>query len=120
MPKQELGEGSLRIESQKPFTRLLVFQIHVGPLPQGERAPQRAPGKRPAPAGAAAAHSSGPPQKYGSTVPLSLMVIGLPKRSLDFPAATRIQPSLMQYSSTLVFSAPLKMMRTSRASTSSS
>ena len=57
-------------------------------------------------------------RKYGSTVPLSLMVSGLPKRSLALPAGTRIQPSLTQYSSTLVFSAPLKRMPMSRASTS--
>src|SRR5215813_6888845 len=57
-------------------------------------------------------------RKYGSTVPLSLMVNGLPKRSLALPAATRIQPSLTQYSSTLVFSAPLKRMPMSCASTS--
>jgi hypothetical protein len=46
------------------------------------------------------------------------MVSGLPKRSRAFPAATRIQPSLTQYSSTLVFSLPAKRMPTSRASAS--
>ena len=58
--------------------------------------------------------------KYGSTVPVSLMVSGLPWRSLPLPAATRTQPSLTQYSSTLVFSMPLKRTPTSRLSTSSS
>ena len=41
------------------------------------------------------------------TSPCSLMVIGLPLRSTALPAVTRIQPSLTQYSSTLVFSTPL-------------
>ena len=52
--------------------------------------------------------------KYGSTGPCTLMVNGLPWRSLALPAVTRTQPSLMQYSSTLVFSMPLKRMPTSR------
>ncbi len=43
-----------------------------------------------------------------STLPVSLMVIGLPKRSRALPAETRIQPSETQYSSTLFFSTPLK------------
>src|SRR4051794_7405215 len=54
-------------------------------------------------------------RKYGSTGPCSLMVSGLPWRSFAAPAGTRIQLSLTQYSSTLVFSAPLKRMPTSRA-----
>src|SRR4051812_25602831 len=53
-------------------------------------------------------------RKYGSTGPCTLMVSGLPWRSLALPAVTRTQPSLMQYSSTLVFSTPLKRMPTSR------
>src|SRR5512139_2936764 len=44
------------------------------------------------------------------------MVIALPLRSTARPAATRIQPSLTQYSSTLVFSLPLKRMPTPRSS----
>src|SRR6478736_2698861 len=56
--------------------------------------------------------------KYGSTGPCTLMVSGLPWRSLALPAVTRTQPSLMQYSSTLVFSTPLKRMPTSRESIS--
>ena len=56
--------------------------------------------------------------KYGSTVPLSLMVSGLPWRSLPLPASTRIQPSLTQYSATLVFSTPLKRTPISRSSSS--
>src|ERR1700722_20114117 len=58
-------------------------------------------------------------RKYGSTGPWTFMVSGLPWRSLALPAVTRTQPSLTQYSSTLVFSAPLKRMPTSRAKTSS-
>ena len=46
----------------------------------------------------------------------TLMVLGLPRRSSDLPTTTRIQPSLMQYSSTLVRSAPLKRMPTPRSS----
>src|SRR3984893_8646440 len=57
-------------------------------------------------------------RKYGSTGPWTFMVSGLPWRSLALPAVTRTQPSLTQYSSTLVFSAPLKRMPTSRATTS--
>ena len=38
----------------------------------------------------------------GFTSPFSLMVIGWPKRSLELPAGTRIQPSLTQYSLTSV------------------
>ncbi len=48
----------------------------------------------------------------GSTLPLSLIVSGLPLRSTVLPTATRIQPSLMQYSSTLVFSSPSNLMPT--------
>src|SRR3546814_9314465 len=44
----------------------------------------------------------------GSTVPLTLTVIGLPRRSSALPNGSRTQPSLPQYSSTLVFSSPLK------------
>ena len=55
-------------------------------------------------------------RKYGSTAPLSLMVSGLPWRSLPLPASTRIQPSLTQYSATLVFSTPLKRTPMSRSS----
>src|SRR5437588_13098593 len=58
-------------------------------------------------------------RKYGSTGPWTLMVSGLPWRSLALPAVTRTQPSLTQYSSTLVFSTPLKRMPTSRDSTAS-
>ncbi len=54
--------------------------------------------------------------KYASTGPVSLISSGLPWRSLVLPASTRIQPSLTQYSVTLVFSAPLKRMPTSRSS----
>src|SRR3546814_5959403 len=43
----------------------------------------------------------------GSTVPLTLTVIGLPRRSSALPNGSRTQPSLTQYSSTLVFSSPL-------------
>src|SRR4051812_3545258 len=53
-------------------------------------------------------------RKYGSTGPCTLIVNGLPWRSLALPAVTRTQPSLTQYSSTLVFSTPLKRMPTSR------
>jgi hypothetical protein len=49
-------------------------------------------------------------RKYGITSPLSFSVIGLPRRSRDRPAATLIQPSLTQYSSTVVLSWPLKRM----------
>src|SRR6185369_2823043 len=59
-------------------------------------------------------------RKKGSTVPFRRIVIGLPKRSRLLPAATRIQPSLTQYSSTLVFSVPLKRMPTPRSSRASS
>src|SRR5829696_6978689 len=46
--------------------------------------------------------------------------MGLPARSLAEPAATRIQPSLTQYSSTLVFSTPLKRTPTPRSSAAAS
>jgi hypothetical protein len=58
-------------------------------------------------------------RKYGSTLPLSRMVSGLPLRSTALPAVTRIQPSLTQYSSTLVFYLPSKRMPMSRLSNSS-
>ena len=58
------------------------------------------------------------PEYRARPFPLSLIVIGLPKRSRLRPAATRIQPSDTQYSSTLVFSCPLKRMPTPRLSTS--
>lgn len=64
------------------------------------------------------AYSSVFDRKYGSTFPLSLMVSGLPRRSLALPAVTRSQPSLTQYSSTLMVSTPLRRMPTSCASTS--
>src|SRR5690242_12060013 len=57
-------------------------------------------------------------RKYGSTVPFSFTVIGLPWRSTDFPATTRTQPSLTQYSSTLLRSTPLKRMPTPRSNSS--
>ena len=59
-------------------------------------------------------------RKYASTGPFSLMVSGLPLRSSALPAATRIQPSLTQYSSTLVFSCPAKRMPMPRSSNASS
>src|SRR3546814_12173757 len=51
---------------------------------------------------------------------LSLIVIGWPKRSFDLPAATRIQPSEIEYSSTSVRSWPLKRMPIPRCNTSMS
>src|SRR3546814_11574036 len=42
----------------------------------------------------------------GSTVPLTLTVIGLPRMSSSLPNGTRPQPSLEPSSSTLVFSPP--------------
>ena len=53
-------------------------------------------------------------------MPLSLSVIGWPKRSRLRPAATRIQPSDTEYSMTLVFSWPLNLMPTPRLSSASS
>ena len=44
------------------------------------------------------------------------MVIGLPRRSSDLPTGNRTQPSLMQYSSTLWRSSPLKRMPMPRSS----
>src|SRR5690606_15629640 len=44
----------------------------------------------------------------------------LPRRSTRLPTARRTQPSETQYSSTLVFSSPLKRMPTPRASRSAS
>ena len=53
-------------------------------------------------------------------MPLSLSVIGCPKRSRLLPAATRIQPSDTEYSMTLVFSWPLNLMPTPRLRSASS
>src|SRR5205085_522587 len=58
--------------------------------------------------------------KKGSTSPASLIVIGCPKRSRLRPAATRIQPSEMLYSSTSWRSLPLKRMPTPRCRVSAS
>src|SRR5215210_8688247 len=59
-------------------------------------------------------------RKYGSTGPWTLIVSGFPKRSLALPAVTRTHPSLTQYSSTLVFSTPLKRTPTPRSSAAAS
>src|SRR3546814_8268938 len=56
----------------------------------------------------------------GSTVPLTLTVIGLPRRSSALPNGSRTQPSLTQYSSTLVFSSPLKRTPMPRSSAAAS
>src|SRR3546814_17381114 len=56
----------------------------------------------------------------GSTVLLTLTVIGLPRRSSALPNGSRTQPSLTQYSSTLVFSSPLKRPPMPRSSSASS
>ena len=62
----------------------------------------------------------GSSRKYGSTGPVSFIVSGAPCRSTVLPTATRTQPSLTQYSSTLVFSTPLKRMPTPRSSRAAS
>src|SRR3546814_137316 len=56
----------------------------------------------------------------GSTVPLTLTVIGLPRRSSALPNGSRTQPSLTQYSSTLVFSSQLKRLPMQRSSAAAS
>src|SRR5215217_1934843 len=48
------------------------------------------------------------PLTQASTGPCSFTVRALPRRSTRLPTARRTQPSEMQYSSTLVFSSPLK------------
>ena len=78
------------------------------------------PGSRDAMLSLARDDGYGASLKYGSTGPLSLMVSGLPLRSSALPAATRIQPSLTQYSSTLVFSWPAKRMPMPRSSSAAS
>src|SRR5579863_2669792 len=55
-----------------------------------------------------------------STGPLSFSVSGWPLRSMVLPACTRIQPSEIQYSSTLVRTDPLKRMPIPRCSLSAS
>src|SRR5665213_3192020 len=62
----------------------------------------------------------GSSRKYASTAPLSFIVSGAPCRSTVLPTATRTQPSLTQYSSTLVFSTPLNRIPTPRSSRTAS
>jgi hypothetical protein len=59
-------------------------------------------------------------RNQASTVPFTFIVIGCPRRSSALPTGTRTQPSLMQYSSTLVRSTPLKRMPMPRSSADSS
>ena len=79
------------------------------PRQPGPNAPDAHPHKRPDQA-----------RKYGSTGPCSFIVIGLPLRSVVAPTVSRTQPSLTQYSCTLVFSTPLKRMPTPRSSRAAS
>src|SRR3546814_6496779 len=75
---------------------------------------------RPPQSPAVASPSPASSSNQASAGPDSLIVIGWPNRSFDLPAATRIQPSEIEYSSTSVRSAPLKRMPMPRCSTSMS
>src|SRR4249920_1724039 len=100
----------------------LVPAIHVLAPDEEDVDARVKPGMTAVVRGASAAHEcqdAALSRKYGSTGPCTLMVSGLPWRSFALPAVTRTQPSLTQYSSTLVFSTPLKRIPTSRASSAS-